>query len=90
MYWPMSAYASAGRLYVADFNNNRVLVWSSIPTTNVAATAVLGQPDMTTGTANTGGLSSQTLCSPYTTFSDGVRLYVADGCNDRVVIFPTP
>ena len=57
----MSAYASAGRLYVADFNNNRVLVWSSIPTTNVAATAVLGQPDMTTGTSNTGGISAQTL-----------------------------
>ncbi|OGQ90049.1 MAG: hypothetical protein A2289_13705 [Deltaproteobacteria bacterium RIFOXYA12_FULL_58_15] len=78
-----------GKLFVADLNNHRVLMWNSIPTTNfVAADLVLGQSDMTSGLENAGGaVSAQTMSWPTGVDSDGVRLYVADYRNSRVLIW---
>ena len=47
LYWPESMEITpGGKLIVADSNNNRVLIWNSIPTTNGApADVVLGQGD---------------------------------------------
>ena len=43
---PEGLWSDGTRLVVADFFNNRVLIWNSIPTTNgVAADVVVGQPD---------------------------------------------
>src|SRR5436190_11248773 len=45
-----------GKLIVVDINNNRVLIWNSIPTSNnQAADVVVGQPNFTSSTANNGG-----------------------------------
>jgi hypothetical protein len=66
------------------------LIWNSIPTTTQqAADIVLGQPNMTTGTCNTGTISSQTLCGPTFVHSDGTRLVVSDESNSRVLIWNT-
>ncbi len=76
------------RLYVADFSNNRILIWNAIPTSNnVPADLVLGQPDFTSNTANNGGISAATLNNPTRVFSDGVKLYVADRGNNRILIW---
>ncbi len=50
---------------------------------------VLGQPDFMTNTANLGGLSGHSLNSPMTPSSDGKNLFVADGSNNRILIWKT-
>lgn len=88
--YPANPVIANNRMFVADYTNNRVLIWNSIPTsTQQAADLVLGQPNMTTNTCNTGGLSAQSLCSPSYVHSDGTRLVVADEANHRILIWTT-
>jgi uncharacterized membrane protein/sugar lactone lactonase YvrE len=79
----------AGRLYVSDTRNNRVMIFNDIlnKTSGAAADYVLGQPDFTTGTVNTGGISDKTLYENDWIFFDNVNhhLWVAEYCNNRVV-----
>jgi uncharacterized protein (TIGR03437 family) len=122
---PVSVTSDGTHLFVADLGFNRVLIWNSIPNTNQQPADVeIGQPDMTTGisddafsvpTTYTGtppapetavmctvsnGVDSNnnpiypTLCEytlsfPRFALSDGTNLYVADGGNDRVLIYTT-
>ena len=45
---PQGVWIQNGKLFVADTQNNRVLIWNSIPTQNgAAADVVLGQKDFT-------------------------------------------
>jgi uncharacterized protein (TIGR03437 family) len=98
---PVSVTSDGTHLFVADLGFNRVLIWNSIPTTNdQPADVVLGQPDMTKSTANNSavcnpnaiGFDGECIANlnfPRFALSDGHRLFVADGGNDRVVIFNT-
>lgn len=82
-----------GRLYVADTDNNRVLSWPSVAAyvTGQPADRVIGQPDFTTVTPNTGGLSGKSLNHPAGVAVDGKgRLYIADTGNNRVLRFTLP
>ena len=89
---PSGVWTDGTRVAVADTRNSRVLIWTSFPTTNKQpADLVLGQPDF--------GMSGcprppsgATMCAPRAVYSDGVRLFVADTQNDRVLVwrsFPT-
>jgi len=81
---------AAGRLWVSDLSNNRVLRFDNASTiaSGSAATRVLGQPDFTTGTANTGGISASTMAAPIGVYVDGAgRLWVAERDNKRVLRF---
>jgi hypothetical protein len=90
-----TAVASDGvRLAVADTDNNRVLIWNRIPTTNnQPADIVLGQPNFTTGVAPVRGSAPlQRLRGPQGVWIQGNRLFVADSGHNRVLIwnnFPT-
>lgn len=79
------------RLYVADGNNNRVLVFNDAGTaaSGAAASRVLGQPNFTNGTSNNGGISAATLNTPYMLFFDepSSSLLVGDYGNRRVLRF---
>ena len=88
---PRSIYKDInGKLYVADMANNRVLIWNTVPTnSNTPASVVLGQPDMSSTTANNGGISGSSLNLPRSVYSDGTKLYVADQGNNRVLIWNT-
>ena len=105
---PVSVSSDGTRLYVADLGNNRVLIWNSIPTTNQApADVVVGQKDLNTGISNdapdlcpsngtdsTGAATFPAICGktmdfPRFALSDGTRLFIADGGNDRVLIYNT-
>lgn len=87
---PYGLHSDGTRLFVADTANNRVLVWNTLPTTDgQSPNLVLGQPDFTTGTANTGGVSGSSLSAPQRPFSDGTRLFVADRGNNRVLVWNT-
>lgn len=88
--YPTNPVIAGGKIFVADYSNNRVLIWNSIPTsTQQSADLVLGQPNMTTNTCNTGGVSAQSLCTPSFVHSDGTRLVVSDEANSRVLIWTT-
>ena len=45
---PTGLWIAGGKLYVADTQDNRILIYNKIPTTNnVAADVVVGQPNFT-------------------------------------------
>lgn len=92
LFGPRGAWTDGTRVAVADGANNRVLIWTSFPTTNKQpADIVLGQPGFGTSgfpTSPTGA----TMRFPSSVYSDGVRLFVSDMENHRVLIwrsFPT-
>ncbi len=90
---PQGVWFQGKQLYVADTQNNRVLIWNSIPTkNNQAADIVLGQPNFTTvpqfdQTKNSLNSSSTTMLTPTSVSSDGVHLFVTDLGFSRVLIW---
>ena len=85
---PRSAMVNGSHLLVADENNHRVLVWNAIPTASqTSASLALGQPNLTSGTANNGGIGAGTLSSPTSAFSSGTSVYVADSGNNRMLVW---
>jgi sugar lactone lactonase YvrE len=81
---------ATGRLFIADRDNRRVLRFTSAAKliNGSAAEAVFGQPNFTTRTANTGGISASTMNNPNSVSVDGNgRLWVADRDNHRVLRF---
>jgi uncharacterized protein (TIGR03437 family) len=90
---PQGVWIQNGKLFVADTQNHRVLIWNSIPTQNrQPADVVLGQanfnvavqPDLTKDTTLA---KANALLNPVSVSSDGIRLYVADLGNNRVLIW---
>ena len=103
---PTSVTSDGTRLFVTDLGYNRVLIWNSIPTTNQKPADVeIGQVDMTQtipndtshlcvsngtdsdGNATYPALCGKTLSFPRFALSDGTRLFIADGGNDRVLVY---
>ena len=92
---------SGTRLFISDLGYNRVLIWNSIPTTNAQnAEVVVGQPDFVQTTANNPNVCNTyaigpvaecqtSLNFPRFALSNGTKLFVADGGNDRVLIWDT-
>jgi uncharacterized protein (TIGR03437 family) len=108
LFSPVSVTSDGQRLMVTDLGHNRILIWNTIPTQTAApADMVIGQPDMTSDTDNntpklcvstgkdaSGNLTypprcGATLSFPRFALSDGTRLFVADGGNDRVLVYNT-
>jgi len=90
---PQGVWIQNGKLYVADTQNNRVMIWNSIPThNNQPADLVLGQPNFTTAPQldltqqNLTG-AANTMLSPVSVTSDGTHLFVTDLGFNRVLIW---
>jgi uncharacterized protein (TIGR03437 family) len=87
------AVDGTGALYVAIPNNNRVLVFAPNAPSGAPATSVLGQPDFTTVTVNTGAFpqaSAASLAGVAGLVADSKGdLVVADAANNRVLQFPS-
>ncbi len=92
LYLPESLYVTSGKLIVADSMNNRVLIWSTIPTINgTDANIVLGQSDFVSRVVLDPPTASS-LSFPTAVWSNGTMLAVLDAGNNRVLIwnsFPT-
>jgi len=82
------ALDSSNNLYVADYENNRVLYYEGTSTT---ATRVYGQlGDFTTNIENKGGVSADSLEYPGGLAVDGGNnLYITDYYNSRVLYYPS-
>lgn len=89
---PQGVWIQNGKLFVADTQNHRVLIWNSIPNqNNQAADVVIGQKDFTTAFAPAAGVfvnaAANLLLSPASVTSDGTHLFVADLGYNRVLIW---
>lgn len=86
--------SNPNRLYVADYDNHRVLGWKNARNfkKGTPADLVIGQVNYTSSACNRGGTATdRTLCFPTGLSVDGDGdLYVADGGNNRVLRFPSP
>ncbi len=83
-----------GNMYVADNQNNRVLLFLAPLTPDMSASRVFGQlGDFTTDDPNKGGLiSANTMNVPVGCAIDpvGHNLFVADSTNNRILEFADP
>ncbi len=74
---PVGLQVDRDSLFVSDNANNRVLVFTPVPTaTGALASVALGQPDLTSGTM--GKTSNVTIGGPGGLASDGDHLWVVD------------
>jgi len=82
------AFDSSGNLWVADSNNNRVLEFKPPFSNGMAASLVLGQPNLTSSINYTtaSGLNFPTSV----TFDSSGDLWVADGGNNRILEYKAP
>ena len=90
---PQGVWIQNGKLFVADTQNNRVLIWNSIPTSNgVAADVVVGFPNFTTYSATavanqSTSATASNMQDPVSVTSDGTRMFVSDLGYNRVLIW---
>lgn len=92
---PNGIASDGTKLFIADSSNSRVLIYNQIPTSNnVAADVVVGQPNFTDTSVNQGLAHPEAYTlggdgSPQRIYSEGVRLYVCDKGNQRILIYNT-
>lgn len=81
-----------GALYVASSDQNRILVWSTLPTQNgQAADVVIGQPDFVSSLPNHPEQALEDrLNAPVGLAASGHRLFVAEANNNRVSVQGLP
>lgn len=90
---PQGVWLDMGRLFVADTQNSRILVWNSIPTSNgQAPDLVLGQPDFDTRheadlTKGVYDPDAQRMLDPVSVTVSGGRMFVSDLGFNRVMVF---
>jgi sugar lactone lactonase YvrE len=86
------AVDASGNVFVADHDNNRILVYFIPLVTDTVADAVFGQNgSFTTDTANLGGVSANSLFHPnLLTFDTVGNLFVTDEGNCRAVRYANP
>ncbi len=73
--WPIDVAVAGGKLFVSDTENDRILVWNAIPTTNQRpADFSIESPD---------------LLWPWGIWSDGTRLMVASTLARKVLLWNT-
>ena len=81
---PVRTAIEGGQLFLLDNGNHRVMIWNSLPTSNVSADVVVGQTNFF---FNQPGTSAASLRFPFgLAVADGI-LFVADSGNNRVMIW---
>lgn len=91
---PCGVALAGGRLYVADTDNNRVLIWNRIPDGPQPADVVLGQVDLSSTYPNRCmasfcGLDGGTLNKPLSVTVSDSEIFVADSGSARILRWNT-
>ena len=82
------AVDNSGNVFIADTSYNRVTVYTDPLNSDTIADMVLGQPNLTSGTANNGGVSASSLSSPTDVKVDGTgNVFVVDTDNNRMLAY---
>ncbi len=85
---PTGVASDGTHLAVADTNNNRVLIWNTIPTSmNQPPDVVVGQSSFTTNSFPGDTPSATSLRGPQGVWLQNGKLFIADTMNDRVLIY---
>jgi len=90
---PTGVWLSGGKLFIADTQDNRILIYNSVPTSNNAkADVVVGQPNFVTFvqpdlTQNTATPTAANMQTPVSVTTDGQRMFVADLAQNRILIW---
>lgn len=82
---PNAIAFDAGGVYIADKGNNRVLYFAGTSTTAARVYGQLGS--FTTGTANNGGTTANSLNAPTGVATDAGGVYIVDQGNNRVLYY---
>jgi|GEM_PF-1563754 len=86
--YPEDVFSDGKKLVVSDQQNNRVLIWNSIPTNNnQAADIAVGQANFGSDPPNTTGINADGLNTPSGVTLINNQLFVADTLNHRVVMY---
>ncbi|HEY1677619.1 MAG TPA: NHL repeat-containing protein [Candidatus Sulfotelmatobacter sp.] len=86
--WEGIAFDSKGNLFVADYENCRIVEYQPPFSTGMAATVAIGQTDLNSGSC---GTTASTLDSPLgLTFDSKGNLWTGDYSNSRVLEFQAP
>ena len=92
---PVGLWIAGGKLFVADTQDNRILIYNRIPrANNVAADVVVGQPNFTSFvqpdlTQANSTPAANNMQAPISVTTDATHMYVADLGQSRVLIFNT-
>lgn len=89
MHWPYGVHWHDGRLFVADSENRRVLIWNQLPKHNgQAADVVLGQTEFTLRDENAGhDPDAMSMRWPHGIAIWHDHLCVSDAGNNRIMIW---
>lgn len=88
---PIGIAVSGNRLFVADWNNNRVVWYDGWTVADDVADGVIGQADLFGSACNGMGLGAASLCQPVDVATGtGGELIVADSGNNRVLAYFPP
>jgi len=89
LWTPNSVIQTGNSLLVSDSANNRILIYSPVPSGNLPdAVTVIGQQNFVSSSSNQGSVvGSNTLNYPIQLWSNGKMLIVADRSNNRVLIY---
>jgi len=86
LHTPLDVVSVGGYLFVADAGNHRILGFASDSMSAIPASLVIGQPSFSHSTPGYGPISMNT---PSGIASDGVRFFVSDSGNHRVLAYET-
>lgn len=90
LYWPYGIGWVAGRFYVADTGNRRVLAWNGFPEANQPADVVIGQANFNVNEENRGSdVAADSFRWSHDICGDADQVFIADAGNHRVLRWKT-
>lgn len=82
--YPLGIDKVGDKFFVADYENRRILIWNSIPTSNVGANQVMGQANLTSVSAVA---SANTFLGPTGFNFENGKFFVVDALASRILVY---